>query len=63
MLDHQKYVIANVSHDKYLFRKELVKSMRWLNSNEIFELYKWVTDNYLSAHKDVIFEVFSSIAA
>lgn len=63
MLEHQKYVIEKVSHDKYLFRKELVKSLGWLNSNEVYELYKWVKSNYMGSHKDIIYEVFNSIAA
>ena len=58
MLEHQKIVIDNVSEDKYLFRKELVKSLKWLSPDEITQLLKWVKNKYWHIHKEIIKEVF-----
>jgi hypothetical protein len=63
MLDHQKSILQNLSSDKDLFRKEIVKSFRWLKSYEIIQLHKWLKDNYGKTHKDVIEEIFEFIAA
>ena len=63
MLEHQKIVLQNVSHDKALFEKELKKSIIWLKSYELYKLYAWVKENYGRTHKDIINDVFSLIAA
>jgi hypothetical protein len=63
MLEHQKLVLENLSSDKDLFRKELLKSLGWLKSYEVFELYKWVKSKYYDRHKDVINDVFTSVRA
>ncbi len=59
MLEHQKIVIDKVSTDRYLFRKELVKSLKWLNPDEIIELQKWVKEKYWKMHEEVIRELFT----
>ncbi len=63
MLEHQKLVLQNLSGDKELFRKELLKSMKWLKSYELFHLYRWLKNNYADTHSDVIYEVFKLFAA
>jgi len=57
MLEIQKKVLAGVSSDKGLFRKELIKSYKWLNAIELKELKKWVMDKFYHIHKDIINEV------
>ncbi|MBI9053500.1 MAG: hypothetical protein JEY96_06760 [Bacteroidales bacterium] len=57
MLELQKKVLSGVSSDKGLFRKELIKSYKWLNALELRELKKWVIDKFYDMHKDVINEV------
>jgi hypothetical protein len=59
MLEHQKIVIDKVSTDRDLFRKELIKSLKWLSHDEIIELQKWVKEKYWNIHKEVIKEVFT----
>lgn len=54
-----KKILENISYDKALFRKELIKSFGWLKSYELLELYKWVQDKYMHMHSDVISEVFN----
>jgi hypothetical protein len=57
MLELQKKVLNGVSNDKGLFKKELIKSIAWLNTFELKELKKWLMNNFYHIHKDVINEV------
>ncbi|MBN1598748.1 MAG: hypothetical protein JW894_10670 [Bacteroidales bacterium] len=63
MLEHQKKVLEQLSYDKVLFRKEILKSFRWLKSYEIIMLHNWLKDNYGQKYPDVIQDVFEFIAA
>lgn len=56
MLEHQKMVLKGVSSDKALFRKELKKSLLWLNEKEQKLLSKWVKENFAHLHADVIMD-------
>ncbi len=57
MLEHQKIVLKGVGSNKGLFRKELIKSMTWLNDYEQVQLRNWVMENYSQQHADIIQEV------
>ncbi len=59
MLEHQKFILFNLSSLKPLFRKELKKSIGWLSPEEVTELYRWVLENYWETHKDEISDVFA----
>ena len=61
MLEHQKIVILNISKNKQLFSKELLKSMRWLDAYELFELEQWAICNFGESHQKEISEVFCQI--
>ncbi|MGD2033797.1 MAG: hypothetical protein PVF73_02000 [Bacteroidales bacterium] len=63
MLDHQKIILEQLSHDKEMFRKEIVKSFKWLKSYEIIMLRSWLKAKYGETHADIIREVFEHIAA
>lgn len=63
MLEHQKLILAKVSYDKAMFRKEIIKSFKWLKSYEIIHLRKWLTENFGNRHAETINEVFKYIAA
>lgn len=63
MLEHQKKVLENISYDKKLFKKELIKSVNWLASHEVFKLYHWVKEKYGHTHYHIIKEVFALVAA
>lgn len=58
MLEHQKIVLLGVKHDKYLFRKELIKSIKWLNSFEQTQLFTWVTETFRHLHAAIIEDIF-----
>jgi len=59
MLEYTKTILAKVSFDNSLFKKELQKSLRWLDNTEIEELKKWVFKAYGEKHEIAINEVFS----
>jgi hypothetical protein len=63
MLEHQKLILEKVSNDRELFKKELVKSLKWLKSYEIYQLYAWLKQKYYLTHGDIIKDVFEYIAA
>ena len=60
MLEFSKKVLNKVSFDKALFRKELQKSLRWLNKTEITHLKIWTLATF-SQYKRIILEVFDQI--
>lgn len=61
MLEHQKVLLEKLSYDRELFRKEIVKSFKWLKSSEITKLYKWLRVNFGNTHGDIIREAFEYI--
>ena len=61
MLEHQIVVLNNVCNDENLFRKELVKSKRWLTANELEELKRWLLEMHYKSHKETINEVLSEV--
>ncbi|MFW5700805.1 MAG: hypothetical protein ACOCWM_03860 [Cyclobacteriaceae bacterium] len=58
MLEHQKIVLRNVADNMELFKKELIKSLAWLNAHEITQLRRWLKENYRTTHKGILDEVF-----
>lgn len=63
MLDHQKIILDNISENYQLFRKELEKSLKWLNDGDKQKLYIWVKSRFWNSHEDIIREVFGKVAA
>jgi NTP pyrophosphatase (non-canonical NTP hydrolase) len=61
MLEHQKRVIHNLSGEKELFKKELYKSLDWLEKEEIEELSQWLRSNYWETNSEEIISVFRTI--
>lgn len=60
MLDFSKKILKKVSFDQTLFKKELEKSIRWLNNKEIVTLKIWALTSF-AQYKDIIIEVFDQI--
>jgi len=60
ILEQQKILLQKSSHDKALFRKELIKSFQWLRSYEIFMLLRWVKEEYSDKYPDLIRELHQS---
>jgi len=57
MLEHQKMVIKGVSEIKNLFKKEIIKSLAWLNRDDQSQLLKWLMQNFMQQHPDIINEL------
>ncbi len=57
MLEHCKIVLNGVKDEKNLFRKELIKSLAWLNEEEQRQLGQWVRKNFHEQHAEIIDEI------
>ena len=60
MLEYSKTVLRGVHENKHLFRKELIKSLAWINPRDRDKLQKWVCQYYFSEHADIIEEVLNN---
>jgi len=57
MYEMSQMILEKVSFDKTLFRKELMKAIKWLNPKKRILLYAWCLTQF-GMYKDVILEVF-----
>ncbi len=57
LLDHQKVVLLGVADNARLFRKELLKSLKWLKGDERESLGTWVRKHFSTLHQPIIDEV------
>lgn len=62
MYEFSKEVLQKVSFDKKLFRKELIKSKKWLKKEERTLLKAWCLATFGHMYKDVIVDVFEQIS-
>ena len=60
MLEFSKKILEKVSFDKRLFKKELQKSVIWVNKHETAALKIWAL-TYFSHYKETIQEVFEKV--
>ena len=63
MLDHQKMILQNVMNDELLFEKELTKSIKWLEANDVHELQSWLQTSFWKSHQEIIQKIFDKVAA
>ena len=61
MLELSKKVLYRVSFDRALFKKELQKSISWLNKDEINILKAWCLASFV-IYNDMILDVFETAA-
>ena len=57
MFEYTKEILQKVSFDKQLFRKELVKALKWLKPDEKKMLMVWAISNFGNKYMDVIHQV------
>lgn len=62
MYELSKKVLTKVSFDRKLFRKELLKSKRWLKPGELLMLKAWCLTTFGHMHREIILEVFETIS-
>lgn len=63
MLDYAKIILPKVSFSKDLFKKELMKCIKWVEEGEVQELHDWCYKNFQHSYADILDEAFSCIAA
>ena len=54
MLEFCKSVLEKVSFDQMLFKKELMKSIQWINTTDAKSLREWCIEMYGNKHSDII---------
>ena len=63
MLDYAKIILPKVSFSEELFKKELSKCIKWVETEEVQELHDWCYKNFKKKYANVLDEVFSTVAA
>jgi hypothetical protein len=61
MLEMTKHVLQRVSFDKTLFKKELVKALKWLKKEEQALLKAWCVATFGTQYGGLIQEVFQNV--
>lgn len=61
MLDLSKKILQKVSFDKTLFRKELIKAIKWVQPNEKTILKVWCLATFGNEYQKEILEVFGNV--
>jgi hypothetical protein len=61
MLELCKEILVKVSFDKYLFQKELQKSIQWIKTEEIRNFRTWVMSKFGGMYPEVIQTAFVRI--
>ena len=61
MLEFCKDILLKVSFNRKLFKKELVKSVTWLDKREQVKLRAWCIATFGSLYGDVIVEAFKQV--
>lgn len=62
MFDYSKEILLKVSFDKNLFRKELIKALKWLKPDEKKMLMMWAVANFGHMYMGIITQVFKKMA-
>jgi hypothetical protein len=61
MLEYTKTILHKVSFSPALFGKELKKSLKWLQKDEIYLLRSWCIVTFGDLYLDTIQEAFKGI--
>ena len=62
MLEYQKLILKKVSFSKDLFKKELAKSYKWLNSTDFYNLIYWASKQFGNIYYDIIYNISNKYA-
>ena len=61
MLEFCKNILEKVSFDQVLFKKELVKSIQWIDTTDAISLREWCIEMYGNKYSDIIQKTFKTI--
>ncbi len=60
MLEFSKQILQKVSFDKFLFEKELRKSIKWIRKEELLVLQAWCLATFGHLYAEEIRQVFDA---
>jgi hypothetical protein len=63
MLEFCKKVLTNVSFDRFLFKKELHKAIKWVKKDELKTLKEWCMKTFGYKYEDIILSSFQPVIA
>lgn len=63
MLEFCKKVLTKVSFDRFLFKKELLKAIKWLNKEDLIALKTWCIGQFGNMYGDIIQDSFRPVLA
>lgn len=64
MIEYAKVILPKVSFSRELFKKELIKCVKWVEDPEdLNDLREWCEENFGEMYPEILNEVFSTIAA
>jgi len=58
MLELCKEILTKVSFDKILFKKELAKALKWLQTEEIDKFKDWCLKTFGKKYPEILKDVF-----
>jgi ACT domain-containing protein len=61
MYEFSKKVLLKVSFDRVLFKKELLKTKKWLKREESIMLQAWCLSTFGHIYRDTIMDVFEMV--
>ena len=61
MLEFCKNILEKVSFDQVLFKKELVKSLQWINTTDAISLREWCIEMYGNIYSVMIQQAYETI--
>ncbi len=62
MMEYAKVILPAVCGWEELFRKELVKCLKWADSDEKMRLYQWCSETFFDEHPEILAEAFACFA-
>jgi hypothetical protein len=61
MFEYSKEILTKVSFDRNLFKKELLKAIKWLKADERKLLMMWCLTTFGHKYSDIIAQAFRQV--
>lgn len=61
MFEYSKEILTKVSFDRELFRKELLKAIKWLTADERKLLMIWCLATFQDRYSNIIMQAFKQV--
>jgi hypothetical protein len=63
MMEYAKVILPRVTFSKFLFRKELLKCLKWMKPSERNEFKNWCQHTFNHQYPDILNEAFDNQVA